>query len=189
MKILHIVPSFGLGGMEKIICSIVNFTIDEYDHELLPINNNKEAIRWTKSHNMVLIDFHKSNIRHIFFKSLYRAINERKPHVLMTYNWGATDAIWLGRLCGITKIIHNEHGFNIDEATSLSWKRALVRFLVYRMASKIVVVSTELCSMMRNKFCLTNRKIAFIPNGINTSYYIQDFAERESTSGIEFQRD
>jgi len=178
MKILHIVPSFGLGGMEKIICSIINSTIDKYEHELLSLDNKKDAIKWTKEKNVSFIDFYKSNIRYTFFKSLYKVIHESKPNLLMTYNWGATDAIWLGRLSGIRKIIHNEHGFNIDEATSLSWERDLVRFLVYRMASKIVVVSTELANMMREKFCLNDKKIVFIPNGINNAYYVQDCSER-----------
>jgi L-malate glycosyltransferase len=179
MKILHAVPSFGLGGMEKVICSIVNSTADKYDHELLSIDNSKEAVKWIKVQNVNLIDFHKSDARYVFFKSLYKIIKARKPHVLMTYNWGSTDAIWLGRLAGVTKIIHNEHGFNIDEAIALSAKRSLVRFLVYRMASKTVVVSNELLSIMKNKFYLNHRKLAFIPNGIDADYYIQNFFERE----------
>jgi len=115
----------------------------------------------------------------MFFKSLYEIIKARKPQVLMTYNWGSTDAIWLGRLAGVTKIIHNEHGFNIDEAIALSAKRSLVRFFVYRMASKTVVVSNELLNIMKNKFYLNHRNLAFISNGINTEYYIQNFSERE----------
>src|SRR3989442_6580101 len=184
MKILHAVPSFGLGGMEKVLCSIINSTADKYDHELFAIDNNKEAIKWTKPQNVRFIDFHKSDIRRIFFKSLYKIIKTSKPHVLMTYNWGSTDAIWLGRIAGVTKIIHNEHGFNIDEAIALSAKRSLVRFFVYRMASKTVVVSNELLSIMQNKFYLNHRKLAFIPNGINKDYYIKNFSERERVRAV-----
>ena len=54
-----------------------------------------------------------------------------------------------------------------------------MRFVVYRMASKMVVVSHELLSIMRQNFRLNNRKIAFIPNGIDTDYYRQNFFERE----------
>src|SRR2546430_8665938 len=179
MKILHAVPSFGLGGMEKVLCSIINSTADKYDHELFAIDNNKEAIKWTKPQNVRFIDFHKSDIRHIFFKSLYKIIKVRKPDILMTYNWGATDAIWLGRLAGVTRIIHNEHGFNIDEAIALSAKRSLVRFFVYRMASRTIVVSNELLSIMTNKFYLNNRRLTFIKNGITTVYYIQSSSVRE----------
>ena len=46
MKILHAVPSFGLGGMEKVICSIINATADKYDHELLAIDNNRHWFRF-----------------------------------------------------------------------------------------------------------------------------------------------
>src|ERR1041384_3016979 len=159
MKILHAVPSFGLGGMEKVICSIINATADKYDHELLSLDNTREAIKWTKVQNVKLIDFYKSSIRYIFFKSLYKIIKARKPHVLMTYNWGSTDAIWLGRLAGVTKIIHKYHEFNIDEAITLSAKRSLVRFFVYPMASKTIVVSNELLSIMKDKFYLNPTKL------------------------------
>jgi glycosyltransferase involved in cell wall biosynthesis len=179
MKVLHIVPSFGLGGMEKVICSVINSTADKYDHELLSIDNNAEAVKWIKAQNVKIVDFYKPNIRHAFFQTLYETIKAGKPHVLMTYNWGSTDAIWLGRLAGVTKIIHNEHGFNMDETRALSAKRSLVRFFVYRMASKIIVVSNELLSLMKDKFYLNHRKLAFVPNGINTEHYIQDFSERE----------
>jgi len=170
--------------MEKTICSIINATAEQYDHELLSINNHREAAKWIKVQNFKLIDFYKSDIRYVFFKSLYTIIKARKPHILMTYNWGSTDAIWLGRLAGITKIIHNEHGFNVDEAIVLSPKRSLVRFFVYRMASKIVVVSSGLLSTMQNKFHLSHRKLVLIANGINTDFYTQNFSERERVRAV-----
>ncbi|MGE3541770.1 MAG: glycosyltransferase [Candidatus Tectimicrobiota bacterium] len=179
MKILHVVPSFGLGGMEKVLCAIINATMHEYDHTLLALDNKHDATRWIHGHNMRLVDFCKPQGRRQYFQALYHAIRTVRPAMLMTYNWGATDAIWLGRLSGVHKIVHNEHGFNIDEATSLLWKRALVRFAVYRLASKTVVVSHELLHMLSKKFCLGTHKVAFIPNGIDTNIYCRNDRARE----------
>jgi len=97
----------------------------------------------------------------------------------MSYNWGGTDAIWLGRLVGTRKIYHNEHGFNVDEAKSTAFRKDLIRFFLYRLASKIIVVSHELKSMMATKFKLDSNKVILIPNGINTNHFCPNSYERE----------
>ena len=96
----------------------------------------------------------------------------------MTYNWGATDAIWLGRLAGIRHIIHSEHGFNVDEGRATLWKRDVMRLLVYRLASKVLVVSHELQTLLQRQYLLTADRVIRIPNGIDTSYYAPDPEER-----------
>jgi glycosyltransferase involved in cell wall biosynthesis len=180
MKILHIVPSFGFGGMEKIICSIINHTSNQYDHEILALDNETKAARWLNGKSAKLIDFQKSQERVKFFKALYTKLRQVKPDLLMTYNWGATDAIWLGRLAGIARIVHNEHGFNIDEIHSFHWKRDFIRFFVYRLSSKVVVVSQDLNMAMHKKFSLKeNNKVVFIPNGIDTDHYSPNVTERK----------
>ena len=93
------------------------------------------------------------------------------PAVLMTYNWGATDAIWLGTLAGVRRILHSEHGFNMDEAQATLWKRNLVRTVVYRLASRVIVVSEALDRLMRERYHLKPERVAFIPNGVNTDVY------------------
>src|SRR5262245_15372040 len=108
MRILHVVPSFGLGGMERIICTIVNNTFDCYEHEVLALDNCTEASNWIKNRGVRFVDFEKSNKRGEFFRNLYAVLQKTKPEILMTYNWGASDAIWLGRIAGIRRIIHNE---------------------------------------------------------------------------------
>lgn len=174
MKIVHVVPSFGLGGMEKVLCTIINATSDRYQHSLVALDNRTDAVQWCPAAPPTIIAFHKAPQRRVFFRDLYRIIHVQRPQMLLTYNWGATDAIWLGRLAGIARIIHHEHGFNVDEAHTLSWHRDLMRFGVYRLARKVVVVSQDLVRMMRTKFALQDRQVAFIPNGIDATRYVQD---------------
>jgi len=179
MKILHVVPSFGLGGMEKVICSVMNSLPGECEQEVLSLNGERGASKWIRRRNIRFVDFHspRGNVR--FLKALFRFLRQSKPDLLMTYNWGATDAIWLGRLAGIKTIFHNEHGFNVDEAMSTQWNRNTVRFIVYRMATRIIVVSVDLGTMMQNQFKLKARKVLFIPNGVDTDYYSPNDDERE----------
>lgn len=180
INILHVVPSFGLGGMEKVMCAVINATNTTYTHAILSLDNNTAAVTWIKDSKITLLHCTKSERRLRFFHSLYQLLSQRRPRVLMTYNWGATDAIWLGRLCGIQHIIHNEHGFNMDEALGSAWKRDVVRWLVYHLASTTVVVSRELSDTMRQRFALSAKQVTWIPNGINARHYVQNLAARKT---------
>ena len=182
MKILHVVPSFRLGGMERVICSIINLTSDKYDHEVLSLDGSKDSSIWIKVRNIKFVDFQRHERRFNFFKELYKTLKNMHPDFLMTYNWGATDAIWIGRILGIRNIIHSEHGFNIDEIKHTSWKKNIIRFIVYHASSKVVIVSRELKYLIKKIFFL-NKKLVFIPNGINIDYYTSDTLERRRVRG------
>lgn len=179
VKILHVVPSFGMGGMEKVLCSVMNSLPDHIDQEILSLTEDRGAEKWIRRKHIRFVNFTKPQENFPFFRSLFQALRQSHPTVLMTYNWGATDAIWLGRLAGIPHIIHSEHGFNVDEATSTLWKRNVIRFVVYRLASRLVVVSTDLQKMMEDQLGLASARVLFIPNGINTEYFSGDRFERE----------
>ena len=180
-KILHVVPSFGLGGMERVICTIVDGTTSHYNHTILSLSGNIAAKVWIKSISPHYIPFVKPPTRTKFFLSLYRQLQIVRPQILMTYNWGATDAIWLGCLAGIRNIIHSEHGFNIDEVQITNKKRDFIRSILYSLTSTIVVVSQDLQTRMKHHYGLQGRKVVLIPNGIDTQYYTPNERERMHT--------
>ena len=179
VKILHVVPSFGIGGMEKVLCTVMNSIPDHIEQEILSLSEDRAAAKWIHRDDIRFVDFTRPQGNLPFFRALFRSIRQSRPTLLMTYNWGATDAIWLGRLAGIPHIIHSEHGFNVDEAESTQWKRNAIRYLVYRLASRVIVVSNDLKQMMETQFRLKPARVRFIPNGINTDYFSGDRTERE----------
>jgi glycosyltransferase involved in cell wall biosynthesis len=178
MKILHVVPSFEFGGMEKIVCTLINNTADCYAHEILSFDQHVSARKWIKDKKLPFIGFERPKGRNQFFQALHRVLQKTRPDLLMTYNWGATDAIWLGRVARIGRIIHSEHGFNADEGKGTHRKRDAIRFLVYRLASRLIVVSRELQILLQQKYFLRTNQVIRIPNGIDTSYYSPDLVER-----------
>ena len=178
MRILHLVPSFGFGGMEKIICAVIEATNSDNSHTILALDGHAPAVEWIKPTDVQIISFVKNRSRFSFFRALFFALRKARPNLLMTYNWGGTDGIWLGRLAGISNIVHHEHGFNIEESISTAWRRNMIRFVVYHLASRIVVVSHELEDLLRRKFRVPESQIARISNGVDTSYYSPNEIER-----------
>jgi glycosyltransferase involved in cell wall biosynthesis len=181
MRLLHVVPSFGLGGMEKIICAVIKNTLDCHAHDILALDQLTHASKWINDKKIRFVDFRKPDERRQFFQALYRVLHKTEPDLLMTYNWGATDAIWLGRLAGIRRIIHNEHGFNVDEGKTTNWKRDAARCLFYRLASKVIVVSRELESLLQRRYLLTVGHVTRISNGIDAFYYSPNSRDRNRT--------
>jgi len=165
--------------MEKVLCNLINALPAECSQGILSLTGEWDATKWIQRDTVERLPFDRPQGNTKYFQALFKSLHEWSPDVLMTYNWGATDAIWLGRLSGIPHIIHSEHGFNVDEATSTQWKRNLVRFLVYRCASQLIVVSRDLESMMASQFHLSSERIRFIANGIDTDFYSPNLSERE----------
>ena len=181
MRILHVVPSFGFGGMEKIICAVINNGDHRHRHDILVLDGVAGAREWISNSEVSIVPFKKDKLRRYFFLSLFKVLRESRPDLLMSYNWGAIDAIWIGRLAGISKIIHHEHGFNVEESISTEWRRDIIRAILYRLASKVVVVSHELETMLRRRFRIPGKKVRRIPNGIDTSLYSSDDTARTQT--------
>ncbi len=179
MRILCVVPSFGLGGMEKILCAVINNAANNQQHAILTLDRCATALNWVTNSRVEIIPFQKANSRRSFFLSLYNSLRDIQPDLLMTYNWGATDAIWLGRLAGISNIVHNEHGFSVDEGVSTALHRDCIRSIVYRLVSKVIVVSHDLEEMVQNRFRLSRAFVSRIPNGVDTSYYSPNEDERQ----------
>jgi glycosyltransferase involved in cell wall biosynthesis len=178
MKILHVIPSFGLGGMEKVISSIINHTALQYKHFILSLDGNNQAFRWLKNNDTQQIRFRKEASIFVYFRQLYREIVKISPDLLMTYNWGGTDAVWIGRIARIRNIVHHEHGFSIEEAHTTAKKRDICRFIVYRMVSTLVTVSSDLGSSIQKRYWLHANHVKIIPNGIDINHYHQDQNER-----------
>lgn len=92
--------------------------------------------------------------------------------LILTYNWGAMDAVGARRLFPneCPPLIHHEDGFNADEATKLNWRRNAFRRLTLPTARHLVVPSQTLESIAVNVW--QRPDVIRIPNGIDVNSYL-----------------
>jgi L-malate glycosyltransferase len=105
----------------------------------------------------------------------YRNLSEymRGFDLVLTYNWGAMDAV-AARRCqpaGQPRLIHHEDGFNISESERLNTKRNLFRRLMLPTAERLVVPSQRLEHIAYNVWKQPEKRVVRIPNGIDISRY------------------
>jgi glycosyltransferase involved in cell wall biosynthesis len=95
--------------------------------------------------------------------------------LVLTYNWGAMDAVMAHRVYGgvwkLPPLIHHEDGFNEDEAERLKPARNLYRRAALGRAAALVVPSQVLETIARDIWRQPPARLRRIPNGIDTAAF------------------
>lgn len=103
---------------------------------------------------------------------LAKIIYSMVPDIVLTYNWGAIDAILAAKICNFNKIIHMEAGFRPDEAEVPQKKRRILfRRFLFRHVSGVIVPSANLRGIAENIWQIPRDKIIYIPNGVDCNRF------------------
>ncbi len=104
--------------------------------------------------------------------------------LVLTYNWGAFDAVMARYLFRGPPLIHHEDGFNEDEAEGLKTSRNLYRRLGLSAAHKLVVPSQRLEKIAGTAWAQPPGRVERIANGIPIARYAAGL-EDTSIPGLE----
>lgn len=108
--------------------------------------------------------------------------------LVLTYNWGAFDAVMARYLFRGPPLVHHEDGFNEDEAEGLKTSRNLYRRLGLSAAHRLVVPSQRLETIARTAWAQPPDRIERIPNGIPVARYAAA-PEEGAIPGLERRQD
>jgi glycosyltransferase involved in cell wall biosynthesis len=100
-------------------------------------------------------------------RALRRLIHAESPDLLLTYNWGAIDAVVAAHSLGFTRVVHHEDGFNADEAVGFKRRRVWARRFVLPRVRRVIVPSRRLERVALDVWGLAPRLVAWVPNGID----------------------
>jgi L-malate glycosyltransferase len=174
VKILHVHSTFALGGKEARAVRLMNSFGDAAEHAVLSATPGLISAR-TAINSSVRVTYPDDapsltgapNPARLFKLSRYM----RSFDLVLTYNWGAFDAVMAANLFGGAALIHHEDGFNDDEAVALKSRRNLYRRVGLRGALRLVVPSRALERIARNAWGQIPARIVRIPNGIPVDDY------------------
>ena len=162
---LHIFPSFGFGGQQARLATLVTGLGSVYRHHIVALDGDLSAqslvpdsldvayqkLSWNKGK--------LASFTNIFrWRKLFAQI---KPDILFTYNWGAMDAVLANVTGPKLPHIHFEDGFGPDETLQQQHRRRVkMRRLALRHAH-VVVPSRGLKKTATEQWGGRRRSLAF----------------------------
>ena len=178
LRALHLHSSFAPGGKELRAARLMNAFGSGIDHVLVSgVPGELGAAVAIERHVRVVYpdDFPALSGRPTPWRLLRIARAMRGFDLILSYNWGAMDAVAAHRLyarvLGLAPLIHHEDGFNQDETVQLDPRRNLFRRLALRGAEKLVVPSRRLEKIALEQWHVAPARLQRIANGIDLAAY------------------
>jgi glycosyltransferase involved in cell wall biosynthesis len=191
VRILHAHSTFSLGGKEARAVRLMNAFGDAAEHVILSGMPDQLSAREAIGRG----------IRASFpgdappltgrpgLTRLFRLARYMKGFdLVLTYNWGAADAVMAKYLFRGPPLIHHEDGFNEDEADQLKTRRNLYRRLGLSSAHRLVVPSERLEKIAREQWAQPAERVTRIANGIPVERFGRSPAE-DAIPGLERRED
>lgn len=172
IKVLHILHSFGIGGMEKGIAMLINHASHDFEHCILCLTCSG-ASKALISPDIQILEMNKRAGNSIWFLfQLAAAIRKLNPDVVHTRNWGGMDAIIAARLAGISRIVHGEHGWGMADPLGASDKRIKIRRWLSYLVREFTAVSMQIKDWLETTVAV-HAPVTQIYNGIEFATYPQ----------------
>ena len=173
--ILHIFPSFAVGGAQIRMATLANHFGQQFRHIIIALDQQITC----QSHLDPRLDVQFLPAppstgtlpqRLAGIRATLRAI---APDLLITSNWGAMEWAIARFGAGIHRHIHTEDGFGPQEHQTQLRRRILIRRTALRW-SDLVVPSATLNRIARDIWRLPAHRRHFIPNGVDLARFHPD---------------
>ena len=178
MHILHLHSSFHAGGKELRSAKLINAFGAGAAHTIVSAQpgalgaadaiNRRIAVDYPQ-------DFPPLAGKPLPGRLLAIARAMRGADLVLTYNWGAMDAVMAHTLfrdhLKLPPLVHHEDGFNEDEADGLKRSRNWYRRIALGKASALVVPSRGLQAIALGAWAQPPGRVHRIVNGIDTAAY------------------
>jgi len=116
---------------------------------------------------------------------LVRLMRDVRPDIVHTRNWGTIDGIIAARIAGISKVVHGEHGWNMDDPWGQNPKRLFARRLLGFGVNRFVALSEDIKQWLYGSSRIPLDKIVKIINGVDAEKFLpEDGGARRDSLGI-----
>ncbi len=171
LRLTHVFPSFDIGGVQTRFAEIVNRLPPGFEHRVLALDGNMAARERIGAHVDTTFEATPGTARSLPARlGVYRHwLKDRKPDLLLTYNWGSIEFALANLILGIPHI-HAEDGFGPAESTKQLPRRVWTRRLALRR-SQVVVPSLVLQDLARRTWWIPEARLHLLRNGIDLKRY------------------
>lgn len=178
--LLHVFSTFAPGGPQVRTTRLMGALGDRYRHSVLALDGCTDAreILPEGAPVEILDSFPRTGTLGTI-RAMRRLYRELSPDAVLTYNWGAIEAVLAARFAPRRRVLHHEDGFRPDEVAGFKKRRVLFRRAVLSGVD-LIVPSHVLADIATGLWKLPAARVHLIPNGIETD----DFPPRDGNAEL-----
>ena len=168
-RVLHVMDSLAVGGMEQTLLGLVERTRDRFEHHICCLRDlGARPQRFEAAGAAITFIGKRPGQNWGMPLRIARVCRGLRPHIVHTRNWGAIDGALAARLARVPVVIHGEHGRDTGAYAARERRCDRVRRLLFPFLDRIVVVSKHLERWLREEIGVQAHKAALILNGVDT---------------------
>ncbi len=170
VKILHVIDSLGVGGMERVVIDVANGLEPDGFQQTVCCLSRKGEFAQLLSERVRCIDLGKGEkADRLMPLKIASLIRQEQPDIVHSQSWSGIDTAIARLMTERFRLVHSEHGRNFPRLDSEPIARRIARRALYHLADAVFAVSNE----VRDHYCRETRfppeRMPVIPNGIDLS--------------------
>ena len=172
-RILHVVYSFAIGGLENVIVQLINrLPASEFEHTVLSLTTISDFKNRITQPGVQFIELNKPPGHAVpLYPKIYRLFRQLRPDVLHTCNLAALEVTPLAWLARVPLRVHAEHGWDAHDPHGANPRYRTLRKLYKPFVSHYVTVSQDLDTYLRHAIGVPAGRHSLIANGVDTDAF------------------
>lgn len=171
--VLHVIHELAMGGLENGLVNLIEgLPPAEFRHAIACVEGATEFRHRLRRDDVEVIPLHRSRVGLWHMRRDVFALCRRlRPALVHTRNMSGLDAMLPARLAGVPRIVHGEHGWDVNDLRGEQWKPVLLRRLHRPLVSRYITVSRHLQRYLVERIGVAEARITHICNGVDTARF------------------
>jgi sugar transferase (PEP-CTERM/EpsH1 system associated) len=172
--IAHVVFRFDYGGLENGVVNVINgLPADAFRHAIIAMTEASDFRNRLQRPDVTVHALNKQPGKDPgAYLRLFNLLRSLRPAVVHTRNLGTIEGALLGRLAGVARRIHGEHGWDVYDPDGTNRKYRALRKMMNPAIHQFVAVSRELETWLADAVGIRADKVTRICNGVDTSRFV-----------------
>lgn len=176
VKIMHVIHSLDIGGLENGLVNLIN-TMDSnrFSHAICCISQSGRNAEKLNQQDVSIFEMKKGERSELLMPlRLARLFKKIQIDIVHTRNWGSFDGIIGAILARVPILIHGEHGRDMTDPDGSNKKRNFIRKLSSYFVIHYITVSNDLREWLIASVGIDEKKVQTIYNGVDTIKFNPD---------------
>lgn len=171
--VLHVIHHLTTGGLENGLVNLINtMPRTAFRHAIACVEDYSSFRDRLTDPSVEVVALHRSRIGvWRMRRELFRLCRRLKPAIVHTRNLSGLDAQLPARAAGVRRIVHSEHGWDVDDIRGTGRRPALLRRLHAPLVDRYITVSKDLERYLVQRIGIAPARITQIYNGVDTARF------------------